>query len=298
MNVGILGGGKWGQALARLVKKAGHDPLIAYEGKRPPHVLPSSKNPPEVCEKCELILVATSAAQTRSALQKAMPGPQNRVVLASRGIEPDTGEWMSNVVRQECDAIRVGALGGPAPVDEILNGALCAGVVASPYDEVRQMTTEALHSTRYRVYQTGDLIGVQMTSAVVPVLATLLGLTSSLQGAGVGMHAMVLARGMAEAGRLAAAIGAQEATLWGLSGIGDLVAAQARQGNVYFEAGRALAQRKNSDGPWHLASALLERAKTNRVELPLTAALLAMHGGEDPIDVVQKLMSRASTEEH
>jgi len=298
MNVGILGGGKWGQALARLVKKAGHAPLIAYEDIRPPHVLPSSNNPPEVCEKCELILVATSASKTRYALQKAKPGPHNRVVLASRGIEPDTGLWMSTVVEQECDALRVGALGGPAPVEEILNGALCAGVIASPYLEVRQMATEALHSTRYRVYQTGDLIGVQLTSAAVPVLACLLGLTRQLQGAGVGMHAMVLSRGLAEFGRLASAIGADEATLFGLAGIGDLVSAQSREGALYYESGRALARGQRGQGPWHLASALLERAKARNIELPLTASLLAMQHGEDPIDVVHRLMARASTDEH
>ena len=298
MNVGILGGGKWGQALARLVKKAGHSPLIAYEGKRPPHVLPSTNKPPEVPASCELVLVATSAAQTRSALQKAQPGPHNRIVLAGRGLEPETGEWMSRVVQQECDAIRIGALGGPAPVDEILNGGLCAGVIASPYAEVRQLTTEALHSTRYRVYETEDLLGIQLTSTFVPILATLLGLTATLQGSGVGMHAMVLSRGLAEAGRLASAIGADEATLWGLAGVGDLIAAQAKPGNLYFEAGCALAKNKIIDGPWHLAEALQERAKTVKVELPLTIALLAMHRGEDPIDVVQRLMTRKATSEH
>ena len=263
MNVGILGGGKWGQALARLVKKAGHSPLIAYEGKRPPHVLPSTNNPPEVPEKCELILIATSASQTRSALQKARPGPHNRVVLAGRGLEPETGEWMSIVDKSACDSDW--RFGGPAPVDEILNGGLCAGVVASPYAEVREMTTTALHSTRYRVYETDDLLGIQLTSTFVPILASLLGLTATLQGSGVGMHAMVLSRGLAEAGRLASAIGADEATLWGLAGVGDLIAAQAKPGNLYFEAGRALAKNESAEGPWHLAAALQERAKTAHV---------------------------------
>jgi glycerol-3-phosphate dehydrogenase (NAD(P)+) len=148
------------------------------------------------------------------------------------------------------------------------------------------------------VYQTQDLVGVQLNSAVVPILATLLGLTATLQGAGVGMHAMVLARGMAEAGRLASAIGADEATLWGLSGIGDLVAAQAKPGNLYFEAGCALARHQITEGPWHLAGALIERARGNDIELPLTKALVAMHNGRDPIDVVQQLMTRAATTEH
>jgi glycerol-3-phosphate dehydrogenase (NAD(P)+) len=298
MNVGILGGGQWGQALGRLVKKAGHSPLIAYEGKRPPHVLPSTNKPPEVCEQCDLIFVATSANMTRQAIQKARPGPHNRIVVAGRGIEPATGKWMSNVVQEECDAIRVGALGGPAPVQEILNGGLCAGVVASPFEEVRRLATDALHSTRFRLYESNDLLGVQLTSAFVPVMACLLGLASNLRGAGVGMHAMVLARGMAEGGRLARAFEADEATLWGLAGIGDLISAQAKPTNPYFQAGKALAAGSVIDGPWHMVSAILERASHKEVELPLTLGLQHMSKGADPIDIVQQLMSRSATIEH
>ena len=159
------------------------------------------------------------------------------------------------------------------------------------------MTTEALHSTRYRVYQTHDLIGVQLTSAAVPVLACLLGLTRQLQGSGVGMHAMVLSRGLAEFGRLASAIGADEATLWGLAEL-ETSFLPKRDGTLYYESGRDLARGSVGQGPWHLAAALLARAKAKQVELPLTASLLAMQQGEDPIDVVQRLMARASTDEH
>lgn len=298
MRIGILGGGQWGQALARLAIAAGNEPYIAYEGARPPHVLPSTDDPPQVTASCDLIVVAVSASRLRESIRVAKPHPGNRVVVAGRGIEPDTGVWLTDVVREECDALRVGALGGPAPVHEILNGGLCAGVVASEFDEVNRMTVEALHSSRYRVYATDDLRGVQLTGAAMPAMASLIGLTRSLQGSGVGMHAMVLARGMAELGRLAAAIGARESTLWGLAGIGDLAAVHARPKAHYFEAGVALAKSEVVPGPWAAAEALVKLAEGHGVDLPLMSTLLAVVGGDDPIEAIQRLMGRRSAREH
>ena len=229
MKVGILGGGRWGQALARLVLAAGNEPLIAYRDKRPPHMLPSTKDQPRVAQECDLLLAATSASELRQAIQLAKPGPGNRVVVAGRGLEPATSKWLCDVVAEECDTIRLGALAGPAPVAEILNGGLCAGVVASPYEDVRSLTTQALHSSRYRVYESPDLAGVQLAGALVPVLGTLLGMAMNLRGAGVGIHALVLTRGLAEGGRLARAMGADPQTLSGLAGIGGLSGDQVRQ---------------------------------------------------------------------
>lgn len=292
MRVGILGGGRWGQALARLVLAAGHEPFIAYRDKRPPHVLPSSDKPPEVAAACDLLIVATSAAEVRSAIRQTRPGPRHRIVVAGRGIDPTTGAWLTDAVLQECDAVRVGALAGPAPIDELLNSGLGAGVVASEFEEVQHLTVRALHSARYRAYGTDDLVGVQLAGAMMPVLATVLGLALSLRGAGIGLHGMVLARGLAEVLRLGEALGASPETFVGLAGVADLVAAQARPGHPHYDAGVALAKGHRTGGPAALARAVAELAAPHGVEMPLTDALVRVYAGDDPLDAVQRLMAR------
>ena len=299
MRVGILGGGRWGQALARLVMAAGHEPFIAYRDRseRPPHILTSTNDPPKVSEACELLIAATSASELRQAIRLAKPGPQNRIVVAGRGIEPGTGLWLTQVVEQECASIRVGALAGPAPVEEILNGGLCAGVAASAYAEVRTLVTQALHSTRYRLYESDDVLGVELAVAFVPVLATVIGMATSLRGAGVGLHAMVLCRGLEEASRLALAIGGRPSTLAGLAGIGDLVAVQGTSSHPHFQAGVALARGDRTHGPKQVAEALVRLGAKHGIDLPLTESLVAIWNGMDPLDAVQDLMARRAVPE-
>ena len=304
MKVGILGGGRWGQALARLAMAAGNDPLIAYRDKKdkPPHILPSTKDVTSVSQQCDLLFVATSANRVQAAMEMAEPHPGNRVVVAGRGIDAASNRWLCDIVRAHSPVIRVGTLAGPAPVNEILNGGLCAGVVASPFQEVRDMAQAALHSSRYRVYGSPDLEGVQLASAAVPPLAALIGATTSLGGAGVGMHAMVVARGIAEFSRFAIARGGDPASLAGLAGVGDLVAAQGQPGHPSFEVGKDLVASRRRKGvttarPVQIARSLVTDAASFGVELPLTAALVAMADGMEPVEAVQALMSRQAQDE-
>ena len=297
MKVGVLGGGAWGQAIARLVIAAGHEPLIGYRDERPPAFLPSTPRPTEVSASCELLFVATSASLVRDAIRLADPTSDNVVIVAGRGLDPVSGDWLTDAVQQECDATRVGALAGPAPVAEILNGGLCAGVVASREAAVRDLAVEALHSHRYRAYGSSDLMGVQLCGAMVPVMACLLGLMGSLPGGGSGLQGMLLARGLADTARLGLALGCDALTFSGLAGVGDLVAVQARPGHPNYDAGVAMGRGALDQGPVRIATAVLPMARLVGVELPLTSALVAMSQGLPPVDAVSLLMSRGATRE-
>ncbi len=297
MIVGILGSGPWGRALATLAAEAGNEPRVGYQGK-PPRGFRGTPNLAALAREVELLLVAVEPGEVREAVRAAAPGPGNRVVVAARGLEPDTGKWLSGVVTEESRALRVGTLAGPALASEILNRRPSAMVAASEYDEVSELVQEALHSSICRVYTSRDLRGVETAGAIVRVLAVALGVADGL-GLGVGVRGVVVTRGLAEARRLGAALGAEEATFAGLAGVGDLVACGNHPEHPGYVAGRAVVQNPGRrDGVMRDARGLLALAARHGVTLPLTEAIAAIAAGRlQPRQAIDMLMRRSATAE-
>ncbi len=297
MNVAILGSGQWGRSLAMLTAEAGHQPMMGYRGD-PPRGFQGSPNLAALCREVELVIVAVPAHEVRGLLDVARPGPQNRVVLATRGLEPETGRWLSQVVLDETSCLRVGALAGPAIASEISARRPSAMVAASAFDEVAALTQKALHSPICRIYTSNDLVGVEMAGALVRVLAVAVGVADALQ-LGVGVQAVVVTRGLAEGRRLGKALGAAEGTFSGLSGVGELVAAGKHPEHPGTSVGKRLAVQGGADeGIAREAAALLTLAKRYKVNLPLTEAVGAIAAGKiKPRLAIDMLMRREATSE-
>ena len=279
MDVGIVGSGAWGRALATLAAEAGHQPRIGYRTNAP-RGFRGTPNLSALARECDLLLLAVAPSGIREVVRKLQPGAEHRVVIAARGLEPETGEWLSAVVLQESAALRVGALSGPALAAEVVARRPSALVAASAYDEVCQLTQQALHSSICRVYTSSDLRGVELGGAVVNVLAVAVGLTDALS-LGVGVRGVVVTRGLAEARRLGAALGAEDKTFAGLAGVGDLVAAASHPRHPGYEAGGRLVAGKAVDsGVISAAKAILSLASRNGVEMPMTEAIAAIAAGK------------------
>lgn len=297
MIVGVLGSGAWGRALATLVAEAGHQPRLGYRG-RPPGGFPGSPNLAALTAESELVLVAVPPQSVREVIRTARPGPQSRVVIATRGLEPEAGTWLSEVVTQESTALRVGALAGPALAAEVIKRRPSALVVASAFDEVCTRTQQALHSVLCRVYTSHDLRGVELAGALVQVLSAVIGIADGLD-LGVGVRGVVVSRGLAEGARLGAALGANPLTLSGLSGVGDLMSSASHPDSPTYAAGLRIGRTGRPDPEIaRLAGALLALAGGQKVRLPLTEAVAAIALGKlQPRLAIDALMRREATAE-
>lgn len=279
MRVGIIGSGAWGRALATLVARAGHSPRIGYRST-PPGGFPGTPNLDTLVAESDLTILSVPAESVKSVIEQCAPGANSRVVIATRGLQPVSGEWLSDLVISMSPCRRVGSLAGPALAAEVVRNRPCGMVVASPFDEVCTLTQEALHSEICRIYTSNDMRGVELSGAMVLVLSMAVGLTVGLD-LGIGSRGIVITRGIAEATRLGAALGAHPQTFAGLAGLGDLVSCATHSDHPSFAAGLALARGASCpDRFCQDAAAVLSLAQRNGVEMPLTAAVAAIAAGE------------------
>ena len=297
MNIGIIGGGAWGQALATLTAKAGHQPRIGYRETRPTG-FPGTPNLAALAEESALILIAVPSNRVAEAVDAARPGAGAMVVFASRGLDSGTGGWMSDLVLTRSPCRRVGVLAGPAQASEVSQGRPTALVVASPFDEVCQATQRALHSEHCRLYTSRDLRGVELAGAMVKILAVAIGLVDGVDY-GAGAKGLVVTRGIAETARLGAALGADPHTFSGLAGVGDLVSAAASPNHPSFSAGMSLARGGTVSGQIiDECRGVLALASGVGIELPLTRAVLGVASREvTPKLAFDELMRREARSE-
>lgn len=323
--VGIIGSGSWGTAIAQLSADAGHKVLLwtrsaenadslnsSHINKKywPDHRLSenisSTSNLEEVASFAKLIIVVAPSHGFRgvvSTLGAHLAG-DHILIHATKGIELDTLKRMSEVLREETPAKRIGVLSGPNLSAEIMNGMPAATVVASKFPEVVERAQAALTSQRFRVYGSKDMTGVEIAGALKNIVAICAGVISGLE-LGTNAMSMLITRGAVEIQRFGMAMGADAETFSGLSGIGDIIAtcmsvlSRNHQVGLRLSRGEKLddilsSMNRVAEGV-RTVGAVHEMSRRMKVEMPITWGVYAMlNEGADPQEICSKLMSRQS----
>lgn len=306
MKVGILGGGSFGLGLARAAERVGNDALIV---SRRHAALPRSERiraTSELAEiaSCDLIIVgvpSTHVRETARALGHHLDG-RHLVVHVSRGLVGDDLRTVTQVLREETPVRRLGCLAGPLHARALIEGTPGGGIVGSPFPEVGDAMREAIAGPSMRIYQTEDLVGTELASALVGLMALALGYTQQL-GFGPGALSVMMTRGMAEAARLGVTFGAEERTFSGMAGFGDLLSAAFGDERPEVKLGRALARGASFEEAGREANATIEGVAIARrmqqhsarraLDTPITDVLAEiLEGNLKPDAALARLMAR------
>lgn len=323
-RVAVLGAGSWGTALALVLARNGHE--VALWGRHPEamailkesrvnarylpdHALPPAISPTaelnEALRGCEAVLLAVpsvSFAATCEALAAAAK-PGTPVIWATKGLAAGGQGLLHEVARAALPASPLAVLSGPSFAGEVAAGLPTAIALASNDPGATANLSALFHDERFRVYTSHDLIGVQLGGAVKNVLAIATGIADGL-GFGANARAGLITRGLAEVRRLGERLGAQDATLTGLAGMGDLILTctdnQSRnrrfgmalgRGEIAEQAEAAIGQVVEGVGTARDVNAIAERVN---VEMPICHQVYAVLCDQvTPRTAAQYLMGRA-----
>jgi glycerol-3-phosphate dehydrogenase (NAD(P)+) len=320
MNLTILGAGAWGTALARLLHTARHQVTLwghktedleaIRRTARNERFLPGIDLPPElrlesdlrnVIAGAEAIVVAVPSQPFRE-VTRALQNYTGIIVSVTKGIEYQSGLTMSGILAQTAPKARSAALSGPSFAIEVAHG-IPTALVAASRDPATAAAVQALFNrTAFRVYSSGDVLGVELGGALKNVIAIAAGIGDGL-GFGDNSKAALVTRAIVEMRRLGVACGAQAETFTGLSGLGDLMVTcfsrhsrnrgfGERVGHGEKPADIAASMVAVAEG-YPTARSAYQLARRHGVCTPVVDEVYAMlYEGKDVSQAVRDLMSR------
>ena len=325
----VLGAGSWGTALAIHLAGSGHEVLLW--GNEPDHMqllseqrcnqqfLPdvSFPDPLRITASLEQaladplwVLLAIPSHAYRVFLQKnaQLFAEHVGVAWASKGLEVGSGKLIHQVLAEELPQCKkIAVMSGPTFAGEVARNLPTALTVASTSDSFLKQISDDLHSGRFRVYSSTDLIGVELGGAFKNVLAIAAGAADGL-GFGANTRAALITRGLAEMMRLGEAMGGRRETFMGLAGMGDLILTCTDNQSRNRRTGLLLAQGKTLDQVHKEIGQAIEGLKTAKevvslaekykVEVPICEQVYRVLYENCPIeDAVHTLLSRKSSQE-
>ena len=327
-NIGVIGAGSWGTALATVVADKGNRVRIwdidekhlrkMEENRKNTDYLPGVPLGDNIeiaytiqksLEDADVVLFSAPAQHFRSALASALEFiPENALVInVAKGIEQKTLARMSEIAAEHLDLNRYVVLSGPSHAEEV-GRKLPTTVAAASYNLAAAEQIQDLFMTdRFRVYTTEDVVGVELGGALKNIIALGAGVSDGM-GFGDNAKAALMTRGLTEITRLGLKLGAKPETFAGLTGTGDLIVtctsmhSRNRRCGIMIGEGMSPAEATEKVGMvvegMFTTEAAYELAKREGVEMPITEAIYrAIKGEITAADAVGILMGRSKKHE-
>lgn len=301
MEISILGGGSWGTAMAKELSKK-YDVLMYVRNEKSrdsinmnhrndrylvEHSLPENiKASSDISEvlKNKYVINAIPTQKIRSMLEENSKffNDKNIVINLSKGIEKTTNKRISQIFEEFLPNNKFATLSGPSHAEEVIEAVPTSMVVSSIDKNVSKKVQDLIMSDNIRIYTNDDLIGVEFGGAVKNVLALGIGILDGLK-IGDNAKAAIMTRGILEMTRFCICMGGKKNTLYGLTGLGDLIVTATSKHSRNRNAGELIGQGHTIDSLENeigmvvegisTCKALYEISSREKIYMPITEVI-------------------------
>lgn len=328
-DITVLGAGGWGIAIAVLLNNNGHNVTIWSAVPREVEMLKTKRENEislkgiKISEKIEItddlnyavkdkdiLVLATASSYIRSTAHrlKGLTKPGQIIINVAKGIEDETFMTMTDIIESEIEDADVTVLSGPSHAEEVGRCLPTTCVVGAKTKETAQYIQNIFSSPVFRVYISPDILGIELGGALKNVIALAAGIADGL-GYGDNTKAALITRGITEISRLGIKMGADKLTLYGLSGIGDLIVTCASMHSRNRRAGILIGQGYSMEDAMKEVNMVVEGvyctkaavglARKYEVNMPIIEGVnKILFEGLSAKEAVNELMMRDKTIEH
>ena len=309
----VLGCGRWGTFIAWYLDKIGHSVTLYGRSSsenmrrlmadRENEYLKLTDTIELTCsldcvDRAEIVVISVGAQNLRQlCTQLKESDVRDKIfVLCMKGIEIETGERLSSVVRECVDpSNKIAVWLGPGHVQEFYRGVPNCMVIDSNDETAKQLLVNEFSSELIRFYYGQDLIGNEIGGAAKNVIGIAAGM---LDGKGLStLKGALMSRGTREIARLIQAMGGNELSAYGLCHLGDYQATLFSPYSHNRRFGEAFVKgepyNELAEG-YYTVKALLKLGNEHQVDLPICAAVHEMlYEDGDPEQVLKGLFTRS-----
>lgn len=326
MKVSIVGFGTWGTALGQVLCDNGHEVLcysnkiddvnalnelhenVSYfPGIKLPLNMKATFSLKEAIDFADALVLSVPTIAMRSVLNQinALLNKKILFINTAKGFDPDEDITISSLIRKIIPFRKRGevtSLLGPSHAEEVILRHITLISAVSKDEEAARKVQKMFANDYFRVYTLKDEIGAEYQVAMKNAIALASGMIEGLK-LGDNARAALVTRGLLEIGRLSHVFGAKKETLYGLTGVGDLIVTCYSYHSRNFEAGLKIGMdddvtnfletnKKTVEGI-RTVKVLHELGQEHKIHLPIIEALYQIiYEGAKPSTICRELMLR------
>ncbi len=325
-NISIIGSGSWGVALGIHLAKLGNNiKMWSYKKEEADMInkqkkcmfLPNVEIPnnmycttdfKQAIEETEMILIVTPSKVVRNVVAQFKKYVTNQqIIICSKGFEKETLYTLNEIVEEEMPNAKIGGLSGPSHAEEVSMGVPTALVIASNHQEVLDNVQDTFMNETLRIYTSNDIKGAELGGALKNIIAFCAGTITGLE-LGDNTFAALLTRGLSEMAKLTVKMGGEQKTIYGLTGLGDLIVtclsnhSRNRRAGILIGQGKTIEEAKQEIGMTIEAIDNIEIAyelsKKYNVEMPIVKSIYdILYNNLSPREALLNLMTREGKQE-